>query len=115
MIIAANEYIQEKMPGIRSMLPEDKTKVLRTNSILWKLKSLLEIRKRVRVHEALDRDIAPDDKYDAVFAMNLPENIENLLGENVQSGGGNAKGVFVIEGTNLVAVRKNQGAYPYSI
>lgn len=82
---------------------------------LWRLESLLKIQKITRFYEKLNQNIIPDDSYSQVLALGIPEKIESLLSHDIQSGGSNAKGVFLISGTNLVAIKKSEGSYPYSI
>ncbi len=98
----------------RLQIPEYK-KYMEADGKLWRLESLLKIQKITRFYEKLNQNIIPDDSYSQVLALGIPEKIESLLSHDIQSGGSNAKGVFLISGTNLVAIKKSEGSYPYSI
>lgn len=121
MITQTQEYIRLKKWEFRPIalkerlqIPEYK-KYMEADGKLWRLESLLKIQKITRFYEKLNQKIIPDDSYSQVLALGIPETIESLLSHDIQSGGSNAKGVFLISGTNLVAIKKSEGSYPYSI
>lgn len=115
-VITAHAYVSEKIrKNIRTLSAEQRKDISATEFLLYQLESDLKIRKRIRVYESLDRKIISDDQYRAVLSLNIPENITHLLGRDIQSGGSNAQGVFLISGTNLVAIRNREGDYPYIV
>jgi hypothetical protein len=121
MITQTQEYIRLKKWEFRPIalkerlqIPEYK-KYMEADGKLWRLESLLKIQKITRFYEKLNQKIVPDDLYNQVLALDIPETIESLLSHDIQSGGSNAQGVFLISGTNLVAIQKSEGSYPYNI
>lgn len=113
--VRAKKWEFKSISVIERLKNPEYIKYNQVDSILWKVENLVKIQKITRFYENLNQKIIPDDLYKDVISLHLPEKIDDLLSHDIQSGGSNARGVFLISGTNLVAIQKSEGSYAYSV
>ncbi len=74
---------------------------------------VLESKERLLYIDFLNSRMVPDEKISHIESLDLPITLDSYLWKNIQNGGSNARWVFELIGTNLLAIEKSEKAYEF--